>query len=232
RWDDAVLFDDNPRYRGLGWKELRWMFSTFTMGHWVPVTWLSHGLDYTLWGMNPLGYHLTNVTLHALNAALLYLVARRLLGRAMRFDGPAAPLAAATAALFFALHPLRAESVAWATERRDVLSGLFFLLTILTYLRMCEASGRRRGWLLAGGAVTYLLALASKGSVMVLPAVLILLDVYPLRHRSRRVLLEKIPFVVLGLAGAAVAYYAQNANAFLTPLQHYPLTARIGMAFY
>jgi len=179
-----------------------------------------------------MGYHLTSLIIFAANAAVLYLVALHLLAKAAALAGVPLRVAAVAATLFFALHPLRAESVAWATERRDVLSGLFFLLTILTYLRMCEASGRRRGWLLAGGAVTYLLALGSKGSVMVLPAVLILLDVYPLRHRSRRVLLEKIPFVVLGLAGAAVAYYAQNANAFLTPLQHYPLTARIGMAFY
>src|SRR3989449_11712661 len=95
-------------------------------------------------------------------------------------------LGAVAATLFFTLHPLRAESVAWVTERRDVLSGLFFLLTILTYLKPCEASGRRRLWLLAGSAGFYILALASKGSVMVLPALLLVLDIYPLRQLSRR----------------------------------------------
>src|SRR5438034_798063 len=231
-WDDQINLTNNEDYRGLGSAQLKYFFTTTLMGHYIPLTWLTFGLDYVLWGMTPMGYHLTSLIIFAANAAVLYLVALDLLAKAAARAGVPLRVAAVAATLFFALHPLRAESVAWATERRDVLSGLFFLLTILTYLRMCEASGRRRGWLLAGGAVTYLLALASKGSVMVLPAVLILLDVYPLRHRSRRVLLEKIPFVVLGLAGASVAYYAQNANAFLTPLQHYPLTARIGMAFY
>src|SRR5213594_890868 len=231
-WVDQINLTNNEDYRGLGSAQLKYFFTTTLMGHYIPLTWLTFGLDYVLWGMTPMGYHLTSLIIFAANAAVLYFVALHLLAKAAALAGVPLRVAAVAATLFFALHPLRAESVAWATERRDVLSGLFFLLTILTYLRMCEASGRRRGWLLAGGAVTYLLALASKGSVMVLPAVLILLDVYPLRHRSRRVLLEKIPFVVLGLAGAAVAYYAQNANAFLTPLQHYPLTARIGMAFY
>jgi protein O-mannosyl-transferase len=231
-WDDQINLTSNEEYRGLGSAQLKYFFTTTLMGHYIPLTWLTFGLDYVLWGMNPMGYHLTSLIIFAATAAVLYFVALRLLEKAAALAGVPLRVAAVAATLFFALHPLRAESVAWATERRDVLSGLFFLLTILTYLKICEASGRRRGWLLAGGAVTYLLALASKGSVMVLPAVLILLDVYPLRRLGRRVLLEKIPFVVLGLTGAAVAYYAQNANSFLTPLQHYPPTARIGMAFY
>src|SRR5262249_1835451 len=211
RWDDAVLFDDNPRYRGLGWKELRWMFSTFTMGHWVPVTWLTHGLDYTLWGMNPLGYHLTNVTLHALNAALFYLVARRLLGRAMRLDGAALPLAAATAALFFAVHPLRAESVAWATEPPDVLSGCLFFLP----LRAPDATPAEPRRLRICSIACFVLAFLSKSIVMTLPLVLVLLDFYPLRRlpwqwrawlgpESRAVWREKIPYVAVSLAGGLV----------------------------
>src|SRR3989441_2564595 len=166
------------------------------------------------------------------SAAVLYLVSQRLLARATTLAGLPLRLGAVAATLFFALHPLRAESVAWVTERRDVLSGLFFLLTILAYLRMRDASGARRYWALAPSPGAYVLALASKGSVMVLPAMLLLLDIYPLRQLSRRTLVEKIPFVVLGIAGAAAAYWAQNANAFITPLQRYPLTARIGMTCY
>src|SRR5919106_1284901 len=77
-WDDRVNFVQNDGFRGLGWAQIRWMFTTVLMGHWIPVTWLSLGLDYTLWGMNPVGYHLTSVLLHALNAALVFAVARRL----------------------------------------------------------------------------------------------------------------------------------------------------------
>ena len=231
-WDDQINLTENVDYRGLGPKQLRYFFTTLLMGHYIPLTWLTFGLDYLLWGMNPMGYHLTSLIAYAASAAVLYSVALRLLGKAAPLAGVPLRVGAVAATLFFTLHPLRAESVAWATERRDVLSGLFFLLTILTYVKMCDATGGRRRRLLVGSVAYYVLALASKGSVMVLPAALLVLDVYPLRRLSRRVLVEKIPFAVLGLAGAAVTYYAQNANAFLTSLQRYGAGARIGITFY
>jgi len=124
-----------------------------------------------------------------------------------------------------------------------VLSGLFFLLTVLMYLKACDAGGRRRGWLLAGSIGMYILALVSKASVMVLPFALVVLDIYPLRRlggsvqgwigaRARAVWLEKIPFLVLGVAGGVVTYYAQNANMFITPLERYPVSARPAMVFF
>ena len=231
-WDDQINLTGNEDYRGLGPKQLHYFFTTLLMGHYIPLTWLTFGLDYVLWGMNPMGYHLTSLIMYAATAVVLYFVALRLLGKTTALAGVPVRVGAAAATLFFTLHPLRAESVAWVTERRDVLSGLFFLLTILAYVKMGEATGGRRRWLLLGSVASYVLALASKGSVMVLPAVLLLLDVYPLRRLSWRVLVEKIPFVALGIAGAAATYYAQNANAFITPLQRYPLSARIGMTFY
>jgi tetratricopeptide (TPR) repeat protein len=231
-WDDQVNLTQNEGYRGLGPKQLKYFFTTVLMGHYIPLTWLTFGLDYVLWGMNPMGYHLTSLIIYAANAVVLYFVALRLLGRAAALADVPLRVGAVAATLFFTLHPLRAESVAWVTERRDVLSGLFFLLTILAYLMMCDATGGRRRWLLVASAGYFALALVSKGSAMVLPAVLLVLDVYPLRRLSRRVLIEKIPFVALGLACAAVTYYAQNASSFITPLERYPLSARIGMTFY
>ena len=242
-WDDQVNLYENPQYRGLTWPQIRWMFSNVTMGHWIPLTWLTFGLDFVLWGMNPFGYHLTSLVVFAANAPALYFVARRLLRSATSFDEGTLTASAVAATLFFALHPLRAESVAWATERRDVLSGLFFLLTVLLYLKAHDQVGAQRRWLLAGSVGLYVLALVSKASVMVLPAVLVVLDVYPLRRlggrwrdwvgpAARAVWLEKIPFVGLGAAGAAVTYYAQNANSFITPLERYPLAARPAMVFY
>jgi tetratricopeptide (TPR) repeat protein len=242
-WDDYMNLVENQAYRGLAWSQLRWMFSTMLMGHWIPLTWLTFGLDYVIWGMNPAGYHLTSLIIFAANAPVFYFVARRLLRHATAFADGALRLSAIAATLFFAIHPLRAESVGWATERRDVLSGLFFLLTILLYLKASDATGRRRGWLLAGSVGAYLLALVSKSSVMVLPLVLVVLDIYPLRRlggrwqewtsaAARAVWLEKVPFVVLGVAGAALGYYAQNANMFITPLERYPLSARPAMVFY
>jgi protein O-mannosyl-transferase len=242
-WDDQVNLYENPQYRGLTWPQIRWMFSNVTMGHWIPLTWLTFGLDFVLWGMNPFGYHLTSLVVFAANAPTLYFVTRRLLRSATSFDEGTLTVSAVAATLFFALHPLRAESVAWATERRDVLSGLFFLLTVLLYLKAHDRIGAQRRWLLAASVGLYVLALVSKASVMVLPAALVVLDVYPLRRlggrwrdwvgpAARAVWLEKIPFVVLGAAGAAVTYYAQNANSFITPLERYPLAARPAMVFY
>src|SRR5881628_3969758 len=242
-WDDQINLTNNEDYRGLGSAQLKYFFTTTLMGHYIPLTWLTFGLDYVLWGMTPMGYHLTSLIIFAANAAVLYFVALHLLAKAAALAGVPLRVAAVAATLFFAVHPLRAESVAWATERRDVLSGLFFLLTVLMYLKACGEGGRRRRWLLGASVGLYGLALVSKGSVMVLPLVLVVLDIYPLRRLSgcwrewtaapaRAVWLEKIPFLVLGIAGSAVSYYAQNSNMFITPLARYPLSARPAMVFY
>src|SRR5215467_11237771 len=149
QWDDQVNLYENPDYRGLTWPQIRWMFSNVLMGHWIPLTWLTFGLDYVLWEMNPFGYHLTSLLIFAANVPAFYFVALRLLRQATSFGERVLRLSAVTATLFFALHPLRVESVAWATERRDVLSGLFFLLTVLMYLKALDHSGARRRWFLA-----------------------------------------------------------------------------------
>jgi tetratricopeptide (TPR) repeat protein len=206
------------------------------MGHWIPVTWLTFGLDYAVWGMDPFGYHLTNLVLHAANAVLFYRLAFRLLQLARPTAGEGAlRLGAAVAALFFALHPLRVESVAWVTERRDVLSAFFYLLTVLAYLRSCAAEGPpRRRWL-AASIVAYALGLLSKSLIMSLPLVLLVLDVYPLRRargRWRRVLLEKLPYLGLAIAAAAVSVSVVIAKVGLTSASIYPPLARAAMALY
>jgi tetratricopeptide (TPR) repeat protein len=242
-WDDHINLTENPGYRGLGWSHIRWMFTTALMGHYIPVTWLSFGLDYTLWGMNPFGYHLTNNLVHAANTALFYLIALRLLGKASSLRGGTLGAAGVMAALFFALHPLRAESVAWVTERRDVLSGLFFLLTILLYLAAAGADGPRRRRLLVGSVTVYALALLSKSIVMTLPLVLLLLDAYPLGRLPlrrgmwretaiRALVIEKLPYLALGFAGAAVSYWSVASQHLLTASDKYGWPARIGIAGY
>src|SRR5947207_15177004 len=117
------------------------------MGHYHPLSWMSLGLDYLLWGMNPAGYHAVNLLLHSANAVLFYFIARRLLARASgETDETTMRLGAAFAALVFAVHPLRVESVVWITERRDVLSGLFYLGSLLLYLRSRDGTGARRDY--------------------------------------------------------------------------------------
>jgi Flp pilus assembly protein TadD len=237
-WDDPANLLRNEAFRGLGWTHLRWMLTTTLMGHYIPLTWMSLGLNYVLGGMDPWGYHLGNVLLHAANAALFFLVARSLL-RAAFIDSPLSPaaasLGAAVAALVFGVHPLRVESVAWVTERRDVLCGLFYCLAVLAYLRGTREGGLLRGpwsWLslLAFGA-----ALLSKAIAMTLPLTLLLLDVYPLRRTRigwRALLLEKAPHAAMAIAGAAVAVVAVSVGAAWTAYDTYGPTARVTMVAY
>jgi protein O-mannosyl-transferase len=240
-WDDDVTLVNNPEFRGLGWANLRWMLTATLMGHWVPTTWATFGADYLLWGMNPHGYHLTSLLLHAATAAAGYFVALRLLRAAMAGSEHALRWGALAAALVFAIHPLRVESVAWVTERRDVVSGLWFVLTVLTYLKAAAATGVRRRWWLAGSVAAYALAGTSKAIVMTLPAVLVLLDVYPLGRlgtrwrewvapKARSVWLEKIPYAVVALGIAVMAIHAQRA--FAENLGAQPLASRIAVALY
>src|SRR5207302_9378053 len=218
-WDDGMNFLQNVHYRGLGPSELRWMVTTsIGTGQWIPLTWLTLGLDYVLWDIRPAGYHLTSVLLHTANAGVFFFVVLRLLTRAL--PGPsgrgyALAVSARFAALVFAIHPLRVESVAWVTERRDVLSGLFFLLTLLAYLRAADGGGAGcRRWL-AASVGFYALALAAKAVVVTLPLLLVVLDVYPLRRLPdrwrdwlapavRRLWAEKVPYVLLALVASGV----------------------------
>jgi tetratricopeptide (TPR) repeat protein len=198
-WDDQTNFLNNPEYRGLSWQHLSWMWTTFHMGHYQPLTWMTLGLDYCLWGMDPAGYHVSSLLLHGISAGLLFTVLRELTASAR---------AAAAGALFWSLHPLRVESVAWITERRDVLCGVFFLLSVLAYLRSCrerQAGGSGTRWLVLSVAA-YLASLLSKSLGILLPLALLVLDVVPLRRftpgQRRRVLMEKLPY-----AACAVAVY-------------------------
>src|SRR2546427_2183593 len=242
-WDDATNFLENAHYRGLGWTHLRWMWTTH-LGHYIPLTWMTLGLDYLLWGMNPVGYHLTNLLLHAANAVVFFVVVRRLLTRALSSPserGHALALSAGFASLVFAIHPLRVESVAWATERRDVLSGLFYLVAILLYLRACERGERGRRWYW-GSVGLFVCALLSKSMAVSLPVVLLILDVYPLRRLggalgwwsepARRVYVEKILFVLLAAAASAIAVMAQPSAHAAVPLAHLSLPGRLAVSAY
>ena len=280
-WDDDRNFLDNPNYRGLGWRELRWMLTATWMGHYIPLAWASLGLNYALGGMRPWGYHLGNLLLHAANAGLFYLLARRLL--AAGFDhlrgpgngprtmpdlargdtgpvlhhlrgpgnGPRTPpladnpsgleinssvgWGAVVAALVFGLHPLRVESVAWVTERRDVLCGLFYLLAVLAYLRGTAAEEALRGRWRAASLAAFAAALGSKGMAMTLPLTLLVLDTYPLRRWHlgwRTVVREKVPYAVLAAAGAMTALWAVTRGAAWTPYDAYGLGARLAITGY
>jgi protein O-mannosyl-transferase len=242
-WDDHFNLVSNRDYRGLGRAQLTWMLTSAHLAHWIPVTWLTLGFDYVVWGMNPIGYHLTNVVVHAAATGVLYFVARRLLHAAVPTTSRAALITgAAGAALFFSIHPLRAESVAWVTERRDVVSGLFFLLAVLSYLRACDIGASASRWL-AISVACFQFGVLSKSIVVTLPFVLLILDVYPLRRleplvlrwtapANRRVLLEKLPYVPMMALGTFVAISTFGRGGHLTSLDTLSFADRAGMIFY
>lgn len=237
-WDDRSNFLQNPAFRGLGSAQLKWMWTTFHRGHYTPLSWMTLGADYLLFGLNPRGYHFTNLLLHALNAALVFVVALLIFARSDPGFSRSRGLAAAGAgALFFSLHPLRVESVAWITERRDVLGAFFLLASAACYLKRFDDRGSRRpGWAI-GAFSFFVLSLTAKSLGMVFPAVLLLLDHFPLdrwraRSERRALLIEKIPYLVLAAAAAVVAARAQVAAAAALTLDHYPLAHRLAQMGY
>ena len=237
-WDDAVLLVGETGWRGLGAPELRWMLGATVLGHWSPLAWLSFAIDHAVAGLAPRTFHATNLALHGVNAGLFCVVARRLLRPALAPRGgePAVEAAAFAAALLFAAHPLRTETVAWVSDRRDLLCATFVLLTVWAHLRGLAIEGHAaRLWRL-GSLVAFAAALASKGAAVALPAVLLLLDGYPLGRVAtlgwRRLAWEKAPYAALAAGGAALTAAAVHASAAVAGYEAYPLGARIALAGY
>ncbi len=241
-YDDPRYLTNNPHVQaGLSWAGVKWAF-TGKVDYWHPLTWISHMVDWQLYGNNARGHHVTSVIWHALNAVLVLLVARRLTG---------AFWASALCAALFAWHPLRVESVVWITERKDVMSGFFFLLTVWSYLAYAE---RRRANQAARSCYGLTLAafaggLMCKPSLVALPAVLLLLDFWPLRRWAgaatvtpangntdlpasgrpwTELLREKTPFFLLSIVTAVATVRLQaGSGAFTLAL---PLSARLANA--
>ena len=247
-FDDPMLLLNNPHYRGFGCAHLRWMFGNTWMGLYMPLTWITYALDFIVWGMNPFGYHLTNILFHAANAAVFYGVCRLLLRRALpaftQADDGAVTVATVAGALFFAIHPLRVESVTWITERRDVVSGLFYLLAIWAYLSAAvEQDFTRRRRLKGCSVVAFMMSLLGKGSGVTLPAILLLFDVYPLRRLlgnptaglkppARMILKEKMFYLLPALLVAVVGIGGQANSAFVPSLERLSVSARAAQACY
>ncbi len=231
-WDDPLYVYQNPHIRSL---DLRWVFKAVVASNYHPLTLLSHTLDYALFGLWPGGHHLTSIILHGLNSALFFVLCQRiltLLYEEQRSGGMLWPeLGALAASLLFALHPLHVESVAWVSERKDVLSSFFFLLSILAYLEY--ALGRKKALWYASTLACFILALLSKPMAVTLPVVLLVIDYYPLKRDVgswRGAIIEKIPFFFLSLAWAIITVWAQRAGGGLRSLETHGLGTRIYLA--
>jgi len=230
--DPAYVTANSEVCRGLSWHGLGWALTTFNASNWHPVTWLSHMLDAQVFGASAGGPHVVNLLFHLANTLLLFHLLRRLTGAYWR---------AAMVAGLFALHPLRVESVAWISERKDVVSAFFALLSLGAYARYAVASHTpsacaRRGYLLALGF--FALGLMSKPMLVTLPCVLLLLDYWPLRRfagregergwRALRPLLgEKIPFFVLSGGCSVITFIAQRHGGSIEALDNFPPLSRV-----
>lgn len=230
-WDDEGNYVQNLHYRGWNAENLRWIFSSFHLGVWQPLSWLLADLEWSFWGMDPAAYHLVSLLLHASNASLVFVFTRQLLLRIHLTQDFTLNIAALAGTLFFALHPLRVEIVAWLSCQGYLLCIFFCLLSLIFYTR------DHRPWSL----VFFAAALMSKASCMALPAALIVLDVYPLRRlpadprhwrdpSALHVLQEKIPFFLLSGLVAAWAFYGKSTA--MSSLDHHGWVERLAQSSY
>lgn len=217
-YDDEGYIVQNAHVRaGLTGDTVKWAFTTYDQSNWHPLTWLSHALDCEIFGLNPAGHHYTSVLLHAANAVLLFLLLQSATGFRWR---------SLMVAALFALHPINVESVAWAAERKNVLSMMFFLLALYAYTWYGRRPDVRR---YAVVTVAFALALMSKPQVVTFPFLLLLWDYWPLRRIGAGfdeasaaltpklsigwLLLEKLPWLALAVASSFITMKAQRAGA-------------------
>ena len=229
--DDGAYVYKNPQVsRGLTTEGIIWAFTHSHASNWHPLTWVSHMLDCQLYGLNPAGHHLTNVLLHSANAILLFLILRQLTAALWR---------SAFVAAVFAIHPLRVESVAWVAERKDLLSGLFFILTIWAYVRYVRGPRSRGRYVVL--LALFAVGLMCKPMLVTVPFVLLLLDYWPLRRIGpagdsggekfrvpREVILEKLPLLGVAVASCVATVFAQQTA--MQPLGNISLPLRAGNA--
>ncbi len=222
-FDDVYYVYENPVVtNGLTWHGVGQAFAHGSPANWDPLTTLSHMADCQIYGLNAGGHHLTNVLLHTASVVLLFLVLHRMTGAVWR---------SAVVAALFAIHPLRVESVAWVTERKDVLSGLFFMLTLGAYVRYVRQPWRLANYLLV--LLFFVLGLMSKAMLVTLPFLLLLLDYWPLNRFAsatpgtvRRLILEKMPLVALTVLSLVITVIAQGKS--VRSSEAFPLPMRAG----
>lgn len=225
-WDDRAYIVENPHVRtGLSLENAIWAFRTANVSYWHPLAWLSHMLDCELYGLNPRGHHLNALLLHTLNSLLLFVVLQKMTGALWK---------SALVAAIFSVHPLRIESVAWVSERKDVLGTFFWMTTLLAYIGYTRQKGRLHYLLVL---FSFGLVLMTKATLVTLPFVLLLLDYWPLgrggvRSSStslRRLLLEKLPLFLLAVTSGAVTLFTSGNVGALNPYG-LPLKFQVGNA--
>jgi protein O-mannosyl-transferase len=215
-YDDPDYVTENLHVRdGLTTSGVDWAFKSTEYANWLPLSWLSHMLDVELYGLESGRHHLTSVAIHAFTTLLLFGLLRRITGD--RWPS-------AFVAFLFGLHPLHVESVAWIAERKDVLSGLFYILALWTYVLYVERPSRIR---YAAILVFFACGIMAKPMIVTLPFVALLLDVWPLRRFSKKAVVEKIPLFALSAVSAVITYVVQQRGGAVNTLAEIPFTVRL-----
>ena len=218
--DNVYVYENSAVTHGITLAGVRWAFSDTHTGNWHPLTWLSHMLDCQIYGLAPWGHHLSSIALHALSVVFLFTTLREATGALHR---------SAFAAALFALHPLRVESVVWIAERKDVLSGLFFMLTLWAYVRYARRRRRLSSYLPV--ITMFALGLLSKPTLVTLPFVLLLLDAWPLDRFKNGwfpLVVEKVPLLALAAAVSAATLLTQHGG--IQSVHSLPIQERLGNA--
>jgi protein O-mannosyl-transferase len=226
--ENAYLLSNAHVNSGLSWANVCWAFLSLEYANWYPLTWISHMVDVQFYGLNPWGHHLTNILLHALNTVLVFLVFRKMTGAAWR---------SWIVALLLGLHPLRVESVAWISERKDVLSTMFWLLAMWAYARFADES-KSKGWKIklfySLTLLFFVMGLMSKTMLVTLPFVFLLLDFWPLKRWEQKsrwsLVLEKTPFFLFTTIVSVLSYIAQQRGGTMQKMINLPLSDRFGNA--
>ena len=228
--DNLYVYNNSFVTSGINSVSLKWALFAIHSANWHPLTWISHMLDVQLFGPNPGWHHLVNGVLHAANSILAYVVFKRLTGCSWK---------SALVAALFAVHPAHVESVAWVSERKDVLSTMFWMLTMLAYARYSssvrekEASGTTAWLRMWPVIILFALGLMSKPMLVTLPFVLLLCDYWPLGRMNdlsdlRRLTIEKIPLFLLAAASSVITLIAQSSAGATASLGTVPLGTRAG----
>lgn len=220
-WDDTTHITGNLAIRSLSANSLRVMFTQPIAKLYCPLTWLSFAIDYQIWGRDPFGYHLTNLLLHVANTLLVLVLVRKVLRGRCAY----ALTTALLTAVIFGVHPLHVESVAWATERKDVLFVFFYLLGLLSYFRWVDSRKRVHYGVCFG---LFVASVLSKSTAVTFPAVLLLIDHFLLNRKAWE---EKIPFFVVSLVMAGITFVCQagGPGETVAPPAVIPLWARAGL---
>lgn len=237
-WDDNAYVYENINIRSIDYNFVKWSFTNAKVGHWCPLTWLSFATDYAMWGMNPWGYHLTNIILHSLNALLVFILTLKLINvdyfkKSIKNDNNAL-ITGITTSILFSIHPLHVESVAWITERKDVLSLFFFLICLLSYIRYISTEGLKRVIYYCISLALFIMSLLTKPMAISLPIILLVLDFYPFKRlgvgvdlkKSKWIIIEKFPFFILSILSAMMTIWAARSVGAMQETQALPFIFR------